>query len=347
MSDNENCSFNKDRLDVDENSESNNTSGPEIEVEIECENMEIDIDSNIADDIGDDIVDDIGDDIVDDNIMSMGEIEKLSQKIHRYIKQHKFSDAHLRYIIHLCRLEDDHYNETKTGVHLNLGKYSNETTLKLKEFVEQCEFSWKQDENDEQTLKKKDRENQTVDFFKKRTDEVAEIDEKPKGKQMVIQNDSNQNQASAMINFGVDNKKIPLNKYKGIFQRIMRKSRAIKNFRPILNHEKKRTTDTLIIGQSFVSIEVENDIDENEYDEDEEVDNEEVEEIEDDVEEVEEIEDDVEEVEEEEDEDIDEEEEEEDEVSSIEDDDSDDFKDSDSSKELDRGDLDDLAERYN
>ena len=321
MSDNEICS-----IDCNINNDDSNN---EIEVEIEEAIDNVDIDDQ-------------------SNVMSMAEIEKLSQKIHRYIKQHNFSDAHMRYIIHLCRLEDDHYNETKTGVHLNLGKYSNDTTTKLKEFVEQCELGWKQDENDERMMKKKDRQNETVDFFKKRTDDVSEIDEKPKGKQLVVQNDPNQNQVSAMINFGVDNKKIPLNRYKGIFQRIMRKSRAIKNFKPIVNDVKKKTTETLVIGQSFVSIEIENEEEEIDEEIDNDVDEEEIEEVEEEEieEEVEEIEEENEDIEEEDD-DIDEEDEEEEEVSSIEDDDSDDFKDSDSSKELDRGDLDDLAERYN
>lgn len=286
---------------------------------------------------------------VENNItsMSMGEVEKLSQRIHRYIKQHKFSDAHMRYIIHLCRLEDDHYNETKTGVHLNLGKYSKETAHKLKDFVEKCESSWKEEENNEQHMKKKDRENQTIDFFKKRTEEISnEVDEKPKGKQVLVPTDINQNQSNMMINFGVDNKKIPLNRYKGIFQRIMRKSRAIKNYRPIVNDEKRKTTETLIIGELIMP--VEKDYDEEIVDYDEDIENEDIENEEEYEEDPDpDIED--EEIEEEE-EDIDEdneEDEEEEDVSSIEDDDSDDFKESDSSKEVDRADLDELGERYN
>jgi hypothetical protein len=301
--------------------------------------------------LGDEILGDeiLGDEILGDNYVS---IEKLSQKIHRYIKQRKFSDAHMRYIIHLCRLEDDHYNETKTGVHLNLGKYSKETTQKLKDFIEKCEASWKEDENDELIMKKKDRGNQTVEFFKKRTDESSiepvEPDEKPK---LVIQTDTNQNQSNMMINFGVDNKKIPLNKYKGIFQRIMRKSRAIKNFKPILNEEKRKTTETLVLGEERVFIQVEKEEENEEENEEEEYEYEEEEYEEENEEENEEdCEDENEEneenIEEEEDEE-DEEEEEDEEISSIEEDDSDEFKDSDSSKELDRADLDDLDERYN
>jgi hypothetical protein len=172
-----------------------------------------------------------------------------------------------------------------------------------------------------------------------------------------------------LINFGVDNKKIPLNRYKGIFQRIMRKSRAIKNYRSIANHEKKKTTQSISFPIHNDELEEENDepseVSENlpteiadeityendivgpadAYDEDaigpadvgpvnSDRDSDEDAELDDGKM------DDI-------DMDDGDDEEEEEEVSSIEEDDSDEFKDSDSSKEIGRADLDELGERYN
>ena len=151
----------------------------------------------------------------------------------------------------LCRQEGDHYTETKTGIHLNINKYSGKTLYKVQEYVEKCEETWKLAEEDainQQEIRKKYRENETVDFFKKRTDENEEEEEQNRPSNRVITVENNPQNAAMMINFGVDNKKKPLNEYKGIYQRIMRKSRAIKNYKSIENKKKKRTTGPILGG---------------------------------------------------------------------------------------------------
>jgi len=281
-----------------------------------------------------------------DKILTKGEIEKLSQKIERYIKQSRFSENDKRYIVLLCRQEADHYTETKTGIHLNINKYSGKTLYEVQNYVEKCEETWKLAEEDainQQEIRKRYRENETVNFFKKRTDENEENEEEQnKSTNRVSTVENNPQNATMMINFGVDNKKKPLNEYKGIYQRIMRKSRAIKNYKSIENSKKKRTTGPILGGIEENPREEEIYIKEEEEQEDvyenEDIDNEE----------------DEEEVEDEEGDNYDDdEEEEEEEISSIIDEDSDakyrDSGDEDSSNiefEDRGGDLDALTEKY-
>lgn len=281
-----------------------------------------------------------------DKVLSKGEIEKLSQKIERYIKQSRFSENDKRYIVLLCRQEADHYTETKTGIHLNINKYSGKTLYEVQKYVEKCEETWKLAEEDainQQEIRKIYRENQTVNFFKKRTEENEENEEtKPKSVNRVTTVENNPQNTSMMINFGVDNKKKPLNEYKGIYQRIMRKSRAIKNYKSIENANKKRTTRPILGGiQEHTPEEI--------YIKEEDQEEEQEDIVEDEYEE--EIED---EDEDEDEDDLDnyEDDEEEEEISSLIDEDSDakyrDSGDEDSSniEFEDRGDLDALTEKY-
>lgn len=109
------------------------------------------------------------------------EKDKLLQKITRYMKQGKFTDTDYRYMLYLCRNENDYMTETKTGIHLKFGQYSDETLLSIKEFVEQSEANWKEAEKEaltQQENRKKNRDNETIDFFKKRSDEKEERSEK-------------------------------------------------------------------------------------------------------------------------------------------------------------------------
>lgn len=276
------------------------------------------------------------------------EKDKLLQKITRYMKQGKFTDTDYRYMLYLCRNENDYMTETKTGIHLKFGQYSDETLLSIKEFVEQSEANWKEAEKEaltQQENRKKNRDNETIDFFKKRTDEKEERREKnivkhtPAAATPVAGNEFN------FLSLGVDNKKKPLNEYKGIFQRIMRKSRAIKNNKSIPNKKKKRTTEILngnneeenVYDESIpVDIEREDDEDNEEENEEENEDNEDNEDNES-------------EESDEDDEDNDEEEEEEDVSSISSSEDSDDYKDSDESsdeEEGDRADLEELGKKY-
>ena len=297
---------------------------------------------------GDSIVEGENDSIVegDNNNTEFTKLdaEKLSQKIERYIKQQKLSEIDQGLIVQYCRMEGDYFTQTKTGIHLNFDKYSSKTLMKIKAYVEQCEENWKDAEQNEQINIMKKRENETVDFFKRRLDEKNEEeqqnDKKKKPQQRPISAENEQNNTAMMINFGVDNKKKPLNEYKGIFQRIMRKSRAIKNYKSIPNNKKKKTTQILTgekePEEDVYSIEEEEEIIEeiisveyeDEYEEEE------------DVEEVEEVE--------EENDMYEDDEEEEEEISSIIDEDSDaKYRDTEDDSDFeDRGDLDALGEKY-
>ena len=277
---------------------------------------------------------------IEEKVLTKSEIEKLSQKIERYIKQSRFSDNDKRYIVLLCRQEADHYTETKTGIHLNINKYSGKTLYQVQEYVEKCEETWKNAEKDainQQEIRKKNRENQTVNFFKKRTDEDEENEEKEKSTNRMSTVENNPQTNTMMINFGVDNKKKPLNEYKGIYQRIMRKSRAIKNYKSIDNSKKKRTTGPILGGieetPDLYIKEEEEPEEENEYEDlEEECEEEELDECE-------------------EDDKFDEDEEEEEVSSIIEEDSEEKYRDSgdEDSSNLefeDRGDLDALTEKY-
>ena len=212
-------------------------------------------------------------------------------------------------------------------------------------FVEKCESNWKDAETEalnQRQNSKKNRENETINFFKRRTDEKnvgsALDDEKQKPQQRILPVEHNPAAAPAMmINFGVDNKKKPLNEYKGIFQRVMRKSRAIKNHKSIQNKKKKRTTDILVAGIG----DAENTVHYNEEVEELEP------EIEPDDEDVHTKVEDPEIDEDESDDDDDDDDEEEEDVSSIAADSDDEFKDSDSNSDsVGRADLDALGEKY-
>lgn len=301
-------------------------------------------------------VDDDNNGEIDEKCLSNAQIEKLSQKIERYIKQSRLNENDKRCIVFICRQEGDYYTETKTGIHLNINKYSGTTLYKVKEYVDKCEETWKLAEEDalhQQEIRRKHRENETINFFKKRTEDNDENlhEEEPRkiitNQENAIENNPNSN---IMINFGVDNKKKPLNEYKGIYQRIMRKSRAIKNCKSIPNSKKKKTTIPIIMG-----IEKENNYENEDENEDEDendtnVNNDEEEYFQD-VDEHYNDEDNEENDEDEKEEgeaDNDEEEDEEEEVSSIIDEDSEaKYMDSDEESDLeDRGELDALTEKY-
>lgn len=191
--------------------------------------------------------------------MNNREKEILITKIHRYITQKRLKDIDLKYITHLFREEKDQFTQTREKIHLHISAFSDDTLLKVKEYISKCEAIWRKndEENEEDTLTtaepsvKKGISVDTSLFFEQAAAERETNMQPPSSTERpvtVIQEARPIENVAPFLKVGLDNKKRPLSYYKGIYQRIMRKSRSIKNHKSIPHKKKKRTSD--IIGQT-------------------------------------------------------------------------------------------------
>ena len=200
--------------------------------------------------------------------------KKLTSKYTKYKNEKKFTDNDLKYIFHIFRMEKDEYTRNKSGFLLILNHYSDDTLLKLKEFIEMCENKWKeQDSNKDDVavaqfivrrekkrrlLEKEEKEESTTSAAaaavkEKRKRKVKILDDGGGEKEVVGVGGNNiddeggddQKKLKTIKTKSIDAKRRPLQFYKGVYKRVMRCSRNASSNSAISVHNKKRTSDLI------------------------------------------------------------------------------------------------------
>lgn len=211
--------------------------------------------------------------------------KKLIAKYKKYKSDKKFKENDYQYILHLFRMEKDDYTQNRSGFLLVANSYSDETLLKLKEFIETCEKNWEQqevhekrpsvahyisrrekkrkfeeEESDKQSESEKEKEdNKKKKLPKKRKVKIIDDNDDAEVElELSNQQDEDPNEIvetggeialeskSTMVKTkSIDTKRRPLAYYKGVYKRVMRCSRNASSSQAIDIRNKKRTSDII------------------------------------------------------------------------------------------------------